>query len=116
MALEYNLWVVTILLLIYLMLLSLGYTYAQKGQTYGFPGSLRYATFGVVSFIMIGILFLSYIIFLFLVEGLDWTYPYIIGSREFDLANGFWTVLVGVLTGIFLGIFALLKKQEAYGR
>jgi hypothetical protein len=38
----------------------------------------------------------------------------VIGYREFDLANGFWTVLVGTAVGVFLGIFALLKKQEMY--
>jgi hypothetical protein len=116
MALEESFWIINISLLVILLMMSLGYTIAQRGQMHGFPGKVRFATFGVMSFVLIGILFISYITFLFLAEGLSWTYPIIIGPREYDLANGFWTVVVGVATGIFLGIFALLKKQEWYGR
>lgn len=116
MVLEESFWVINVFLMLILFIMSLVYTVAQKGQMHGFPGRVRYATFAVSSFVLIGVLFLSYISFLFLMEGLSWTYPIVIGPRTYDLANGFWTVLVGVATGIFLGIFALLKRQEWYSR
>lgn len=114
MQLEMSFWAISVFLMIVIFLMSLGYTYVQKGQMYGFPGKIRFATYGVASFVFIGILFISYIAYLFIQEGVAWTYPFVIGYREFDLANGFWTVLVGAAVGIFLGIFALLKKQEMY--
>jgi hypothetical protein len=116
MALELSFWVINIFVVIVLFIISIGYTVAQRGQMHGFPGKVRFSTFGVLSFILIGVLFMSYLSFLFLVEGVDWTYPFVIGPNEYDLANGFWTVLIGASMGLFLGIFALLKKQEMYGK
>jgi len=113
---ENSFWIVSVLLMVALFMMALGYTYAQKGQTHGFPGKMRFTMFGVMSFVFIGILITSYAAFVFLMEGLAWSYPFTVGYREFDLANGFWSVLVGVAAGVFLGIFGLLKKQELYGR
>lgn len=116
MALDASTWLITFFLLIILFVMALGYTYAQRGQMYGFPGRLRYAMFGVAGFVLIGVVFLSYVIFLYLMEGIDWSYLVTVYGRSYDFANGVWTALVGAAIGIFLGIFAFLKKQELFGR
>lgn len=114
MALEGAYWVISVFLMVVLFIMALGYTYAQKGQTHGFPGKLRFGTFGVMSFVFVGILFISFLSYLFIMEGVAWTYPFVINHKEYDLANGFWAVFMGAAMGIFLGIFALLKKKEMY--
>lgn len=116
MQIDVSFWVLNIFLLISLLAITIGYTVAQRGQTHGFPGKLRFTTFSVASFMMVGMLLVGYITFLFLMESGDWTYPITVGPNEYDLANGFWTVLVGALAGLFLGTLALLKKRELYGK
>ena len=116
MGLEYSLWIISVFLMIVVFVMALGYTYAQKGQMHGFPGKVRFGMFGVMSFVFIGMLFISYIAYLFIMEGTAYSYIFVIGEHSYDLANGFWTVLIGTSVGIFLGIFALLKKQELFMR
>jgi len=115
MQLDVGFWALNVFLIIILFVITVGYTIAQRGQTHGFPGKLRFTTFSVVSFMLIGMLFLGYITFLFLAENGAWTLPVMIGPNEYDLANGFVTVVVGAATGLFLGTLALLKKKELYG-
>jgi hypothetical protein len=96
--------------------MALGYTFTQAGPSVGWPGKTKYAMYGVFSFVMIGVIFMSYMVWLYISTGLDFSYIFTIRDREFDLANGFFTVLVGTFVGLSLGLFALLKKQEGLGR
>ena len=116
MGMEFGFWIISIWFMLALSIMAVGYTIMRSGRMYGSVGQLRYATFGVMSFIFIGILVMSYIAFLYIMEGLSWSYPIVIGQHEFDLANGFWTVFIGASVGVFTGLFALLKKREWYGR
>ena len=116
MQIDVSFWVLNIFLLVSLLVITVGYTVAQRGQTHGFPGKLRFTTFSVASFMMVGMLLVGYITFLFLMESSGWTYPITLGPNEYDLANGLWTVLVGAAAGLFLGTLALLKKRELYGK
>jgi len=108
--------VINIVLMITILLMAIGYTFARTGQTFGWPGKTRFAMFGVFSFVMIGMLFISYMGWLYITTGFEWDYIVNVGQQEFDFSNGFFTVAVGAFFGLSLGLFALLKKQEAYGK
>jgi hypothetical protein len=116
MAVEIGFMAIVIFLMVIVFGMSIMYTFTQTGQGFGWPGKTRYAMFGVFSFVMIGIIFMGYVGWLYVKTGLDWQFIVNIGQQEFDLANGFFTVLVGAFVGLSLGLFALLKKQEVYGK
>lgn len=115
MQLDINLAIINVFLLIILFTITVGYTVTQRGQAHGWVGFFRYGTFGVASFIIVGMLAIGYLVWLYMSMGVfTWIQP--IGQQEFELANGFITVLVGASLGLFLGILAYLKSKEMYMR
>lgn len=115
MQLDMNLAVINIALLICLFTITVGYTLVRRGQTHGWVGFFRYGMFGVASFIFAGMLIIGYLVWLYMSMGVfTWIQP--IGEQEFELANGFITVLVGASVGLFLGILAYIKSKEMYMR
>lgn len=115
MQLDMNLAIINIFLLVILCVITIGYTLTPRGQTHGWVGYFGYGTFGVVSFIAVGMLVVGYLVWLYLSIGVfTWIQP--VGQREFELANGCITVLVGASVGLFLGILAYMKSKEMYMR
>ena len=115
MVLDMNLAIINIFLLIVLFTITVGYTVTQRGQTHGWTGFFRYGMFGVVSFMVVGMLVVGYLVWLYVSMGVfTWVQP--IGQQEFELANGFITVVVGASVGLFLGILAYIKSKEMYMR
>jgi hypothetical protein len=114
MAVEQGFIAVNFFLMVIVFGMAILYTLTQTGQKFGIPGKTRFAMYGVFSFVMIGMIFMSYLGWLYFTAGPDWSYYIPIGQQEFDLSNGFFTVLVGAFVGMSLGLFALLKKQEGF--
>jgi len=115
MQLDMSLVIINVFLLVILCVITVGYTIVQRGQTHGWVGFFRYGTFGVASFIIVGMLTVGYIVWLYLSMGVfTWIQP--VGQQEFELANGFITVVVGASVGLFLGILAYIKSKEMYMR
>ena len=84
MQLDVGFWALNVFLIVILFVITVGYTIAQTGQTHGFPGRIRFTTFSVVSFMLVGMLFLGYVTFLFLAENNAWTIPFILGPNEYS--------------------------------
>jgi len=114
MQLELGLLSLNAFLIVIVLGMVILYTFTQTGQGYGWPGKTRYAMYGVFSFVMIGMIALGYIAWLYIAMGQDFGYIFTIRESEYDLGNGFFTVLIGAFVGISLGLFALLKKQEMH--
>jgi len=85
------------------------YTYSKAGMSIGKYHNMRYLLFGVTSFIVIGVFLVGYILFLYLGEP---SIPIAIGQGEFDIAHGFLTAFLGTAVGVFVVVFAMLKRRE----
>lgn len=115
MQIENSVFLFNVIALFVVAIMAMVYTYSQMGDRTGWRGPTRYALFGVFSFVLIGFAFVAYIVWLYLGE-----YSFIVQlpigmQNTFDLANGFFTVIVGCAIGIFITLFAVLKYKE-YGR
>lgn len=113
MAMLEGVWLFNIIMLVVLLIMVVSLTMLELSPSRaGVKGWERFAIYGVSSFIIIGAVMVSYIVFLALVWGdygpiYNWFLP--LKDQEFDLAQGFFTVLVGAAAGVFTAMFAYLR-------
>jgi hypothetical protein len=113
-----SIWLFNAVVLVSLLLLTIIFTWIHVSPAKPAKASQRYITFGVTSFIAVGALLISYVVFLAVVwgeTGAAYHWPIFIRDTEYDLANGFFTVLVGAAAGLFATLFAYLRFKEAKG-
>lgn len=114
-----SIWLFNAVVLVGLLFLTVIFTWVHVTPAKPARAVHRYMVFGVTSFIAIGMMLIAYIVFLAIVwgeAGAAYNWPFIIKGMEFDLANGFFTVLVGGAAGLFTTLFAYLRFKEAKGR
>lgn len=115
LALSEGIWLFNVVILVVLLIMVMSFAWFQLSPKRVGSSGGRYVTFSVMSFIAIGTLLCAYVIFLALTwgeAGPAYNWPVFIKDTEYDLANGFFTVLVGAAAGIFTTLFAFLKFKE----